>query len=589
MEEGFLYEKLSVLNTVYNNTIVLGKTPAIAAVIKTPLFPHQNALVNGMHVYRDKMTRGFVVGNQAINGKIGIIGDPAGTGKTLAVLAYLSSQVATFPRITCELTNNSSKYFFSHELYQLSDVMATNLIIVPHSLFNQWKHEIARHTTLTGVTTATTATTVNAVTAINGMRYVPIETRRHIRGTELAQTMINSNFVLTTNKCYKFVQEYAQQHGIQWNNVVIDEASSIYINSSDPPLKFQFLWLVTNSWIPLILKSPTVVKSSLYNLRDRLQLNTELEAWLLDGSSIHYEGQLVSSSFFKDYLPFFHQNRGYIVLRCLTESIFNHINIPHAVKDTIQCRPNMTVNSITSYYLARNMEPNISSNKIPNLFQSLNVEFKNIEAYLLNTPPTKHTLIRQKMEDGECMICLETADMPTIVRCCYNLYCGKCILRNMLTSHKCPTCREELSVESICCLKELSQEDIISTKNKINMCLSILSQNRTGRFIIYSSFDNVYYQLFDDIDKLGLKAERIESNLFSLLKTVKNFQEGLTNIIFVSNVDLIRGLSLAFTSHLIFFHELPSYELKQVLTQAAQRIGRREPLKIVHLKSEIQV
>ena len=114
LEEGFLYEKLSVLNTVYNNTIVLGKTPAIAAVIKTPLFPHQNALVNGMHVYRDKMTRGFVVGNQAINGKIGIIGDPAGTGKTLAVLAYLSSQVATFPRITCELTNNSSKYFFSH-------------------------------------------------------------------------------------------------------------------------------------------------------------------------------------------------------------------------------------------------------------------------------------------------------------------------------------------------------------------------------------------------------------------------------------------------------------------------------------------
>jgi len=121
------------------------------------------------------------------------------------------------------------------------------------------------------------------------------------------------------------------------------------------------------------------------------------------------------------------------------------------------------------------------------------------------------------------------------------------------------------------------------------MCLSILNQNRGGRFIIYSSFDNVYYQLFDEIDKLGLKAERIEGNLFSLLKTVKNFQEGVTNIIFVSNVDLIRGLSLAFTSHLIFFHELPSYELKQVLTQSAQRIGRQQPLKIVHLKSEIQV
>lgn len=578
MEEGFLYEKLSVLNTVYNNTIVLGKTPAIASVIKTPLFPHQNALVNGMHVYRDKMTRGFVVGNQAINGKIGIIGDPAGTGKTLAILAYLSSQVATFPRMTCELTNNSSKYFFSHELYHLSDASSANLIIVPHSLFNQWKNEIARHTTLTHIGGD-----------ISKIRYVPLETKRNMRGPELAQSIINSNFVLTTNKCYKYVQEYAQEHRIQWNNVVIDEASSIYINSSDPPLKFQFLWLVTNSWIPLLLKSPTVVKNSLYNLRDRVQLNKELESWLLDSTSTHYEGQLVSSSFFKDYLPFFHQNRGYIVLRCSTDSIFNHINIPPTMKEVIQCRPNMSVNSLTSYYLARNMEPIISSAKIPNLFQSLNVEFKNMADYLINAPPTKHTLIRKKMEDGECMICLENAEYPTIVGCCYNLYCGKCVLRNMLTSHKCPTCREELSVESICCLKELSREEIISTNNKNNMCLSILNQNRGGRFIIYSSFDNVYYQLFDEIDKLGLKAERIEGNLFSLLKTVKNFQEGLTNIIFVSNVDLIRGLSLAFTSHLIFFHELPSYELKQVLTQSAQRIGRHQPLKIVHLKSEIQV
>ena len=108
MEEGVLYEKLNVLNTAYNNTIIPGKTPAIASVIKTPLFPHQATLVNGMHIYRDKMTRGFLLGNQAINGKLGVIGDPAGTGKTLSILAYLASQVATFPRITCELTNNSS-------------------------------------------------------------------------------------------------------------------------------------------------------------------------------------------------------------------------------------------------------------------------------------------------------------------------------------------------------------------------------------------------------------------------------------------------------------------------------------------------
>ena len=117
MTEGLLYDKLVVLNDVYCNTLPLSLLNTTSyQKIKTPLYPHQTSLVNGMHAYRDKMIRGFVVGNQALNGKIGIVGDPSGTGKTLSILAYLASQPALSPRMTCELTNHSSKYFFSHEM-----------------------------------------------------------------------------------------------------------------------------------------------------------------------------------------------------------------------------------------------------------------------------------------------------------------------------------------------------------------------------------------------------------------------------------------------------------------------------------------
>lgn len=568
MADGFLYDKLVVLNTAYNNTLIPGKVIPQASVIKTKLFQHQNNLVNGMHIFRDKMTRGFLSGNQAINGKIGIVGDSAGTGKTLSILAYLASQISTYPRITCELTNHSSKYFFSHELYQLSDTSSTNLIIVPHSLFNQWRQEITNHTT---------------------MPFVPIETKRMIRGTDLAQTIINSSFVLTTNKCYKFVQQFADQNNIQWNNIIIDEASSIYINSSDPPLKFQFLWLVTSNWLPLIFKNPSIVKSSLYFLKDRVNLHPEFESWLLDNINIHYEGQLVSSSFLKDYLPFQHPNRGCLVIRNSNNIINSSINLPLIEIDNMHCRPNITLNSLISYYLARNIEPNISSSKIPGLFQALNIEFKNINEYLELQPAIKHNLIKRKSEEAECIICLEPAEFPTIVNCCYNIYCAKCLLQNMILNHKCPTCRDVLLTNNLCCLKSLTETETILTKNKTEICLDILKNNKSARFIIYSSFDNIFYQLFEEIDKLGLKAERIENNLFSLLKSVKSFQEGKTNILFVSNVDLIRGLSLSSTSHLIFFHELPVCELKQVLIHSAQRIGRTQPLKIVQLNSEIQV
>jgi hypothetical protein len=568
MSDNFLFDKLVVLNTVYNNSLNEPKIITQPSTIKTKLFPHQASLVNGMHIYRDKMTRGFLLGNQAINGKLGIIGDQAGSGKTLSILSYLSSQIGTFPRITCELTNNSTKYFFSHELNHISDASQANLIIVPHSLFGQWKQEISEHTTL---------------------EYVPIETKRFIKGSDLTKNILNSSFVLTTNKCYKFIDEYATQNSIKWNNIFIDEASSIYINSSDPPLKFQFLWLVTNNWIPLIFKNPLLIKSNLYFLKDRLKLNSELENWLLENIDVQYEGQLISSSFFKDYLPFNHLNRGCIVLRNSKELINKNINIPELSNEILQCRPNITLNSLISYYLSRNIEPNISSSKIINLFQALNVNFIDSETYLLNKPVLKHNLIRRKIEENECVICLETTENPTIVDCCFNIYCANCLLKNMLITHKCPTCRDILNVENICCLKELSNNEKILSKNKMEVCMDILNKNKDGKIIIYSSFDNIYYQLFDEIDKLGLKAERLESNIFSYIRTIKNFQDGKTNILFISNIDLIRGLSLQSSTHLIFYHELPVFELKQILLSSVQRIGRKNPLNVIHLNSEIQL
>jgi SNF2 family DNA or RNA helicase len=568
MSEEFQYDKLVLLNNIYHNTLSEPKQPFQKPdSITSPLYPHQSTMAHGMHQYREKMTRGFMVGNQAINGKIGIIGDPPGTGKTLSVLAYLAAYPTIFPRMTSELTSQSSTYFFSHEIQQLSD-RSTNLIIVPHSLFNQWRNEINQHTTLS---------------------YVAIETKRNTKGDQLAKDMINSQFVITTNKCYKFVQEYAKQHEIQWDNIIIDEASSIYIRSSDPPLQFQFLWLVTNNWIPLLFKHPSIVKSSLFFLRDRVNLHPDLENWLLDQITVHYNGTLISSYFLRNYLPFLHRQRGSIVLRNASNLIESSIQLPDMNHHILSCRPNITLQSLSSFYLVKNMEPTIRSRSIPHLFQALHIECTNVDSYLSRQLESKHKLIKRKLEENECVICMETCEYPSMVNCCYNLYCGKCLLRNTILSFKCPTCRSGLSTSNISCISELRPEDIVLSKNKMEICLDLCKNHTDRKFIIYSAFDNIYYQLFEEINKAGLKAERIENNLFSLLKTIRNFQEGKTNVLFISNIETIRGLSLPSTTHLIFYHELPVFELKQVLIHSCQRLGRTQPLQIYHLNSEIPV
>jgi hypothetical protein len=565
---GYLYDKLCVLNTVYMNSLCKIKSSPQTSVIKTKLLPHQLNLVNGMHTHRDKMTRGFLYGHHAINGKIGILGDPAGSGKTLSVLSYIASQITTSPRITCELSNNSSRYFFSHELKNITDLSTANLIIVPHNLYNQWKNQIDTHTT---------------------MSYVAIETKRQLKGNSIVQPIINSNFVLTTNRCYKMVQEYAKDNNIKWDNIFIDEASSIYLNSSDPKLEFQFLWLITNNWIPLLFKHPTISKTNIYHLRDRVLLHSDLEEWLCDNPTLHYESTLASSGFLKEYVSYYHEHRGLMVLRTLNEVLNSSMNMIDPINRTITCKPNLTLNALISYYLSRNIEPNINNESIPKLFQALEIKCTNMDNYISYQPEAKHALIRRKCEESECVICLDRCQYPTIVNCCYNTYCGSCLLKNTIINRKCPTCRESLEVSNITCLYELTNEEQNLTKNKIEATIDIFRNNPNGKFIIYSSFNNVYYQLFEEIDRLGLKSERLENNLFSFLKTIKNYKENKTNILFVSSVELIRGLSLETTSHLIFYHDLPVYELKKVLIHSAQRLGRSSPLNLIHLHSDIQL
>ena len=567
MAENIIFDKLSVLQNVYSNSLPNVQQDKQYDRIKTKLYPHQRNMVEGMYLHREKLTRGFLSDNQAIHGKIGIVADPPGTGKTLSVLAYLAGYSKQCPKMNCELTPTSSQYFFSHDIHVADTLRTANILIVPHYLYQHWIHEIQTHTTLP---------------------YCGIETKHALQNEECARKMLESVCVITTNKCFKSVQQYASDHQIVWNNVFIDEASSIYIKSSDPRLHFQFLWFITNNWIPLLFKNPFLSKIDLYHLRDRLpSLHPDVEEWLLDNQIPHYESSFVSSHYLKDYMPFLHRKKYYIVLRNTNECIKNSIQLPPYSTETYLCRPNVTLQSFASYMSSHGMD--ITVQNIPYIVQVLNIDCSEVDTYMKNKPSTVHTLIQTKVMENECVICMEHATYPMIVNCCYNIYCGRCILTHMMINPRCPTCREPLGTNTICCLNTVWSQEPRILKSKMEACVDIIRQHEKGRFIIYSSFDNIYFQLSEHMNMLGLKAERIENNLYSLLRSWKNYQEGRTHVLFVSNIELIRGMSLHSTSHLIFYHELSSYEWKQVLIHSAQRIGRQESLNLIHLDSELQV
>ena len=71
MTEEYHYDKLVILNSIYHRSLTKVCSPT-----KT-LLPHQALLLQEMHRYREKMLRGYMVGQHAMNGNIGILGDQA--------------------------------------------------------------------------------------------------------------------------------------------------------------------------------------------------------------------------------------------------------------------------------------------------------------------------------------------------------------------------------------------------------------------------------------------------------------------------------------------------------------------------------
>jgi hypothetical protein len=564
-----LFEQLDILNSIYNNNITKVSNKSIKpTAIKTELYPHQEALLQEMIKYNNKMTTGYVWNRQILSGKIGIIGDTAGSGKTLTVLSYLAS-LDKKPKPTNELVLNSSRYFFSHTMpHTISDISYCNLVIVPHNLFWLWESQIKKHTT---------------------MQPFLLETRRGLTKVNTAASIIASDFVLTTSKTYKYLCEFCKGCDIKFNHIFIDAAESIYFSGNDYPLEFQFLWLITTTWIPFIFKNNLSLASNLIYIKDRIpDINSELLYWLncVKEDSIQYQSNIAASAFFKSYFPYNHIGRGELVIKNSNTFIENSMCLPEMVQKTVKCSSLLHKNiALNGHFLRTHLKKEI----VPNIFSAMGLKQKPINEIILEQP-TREATIRCKITD-DCSICLDKPTNLTMTNCCNNIYCGECLLRNMQLSVKCPTCRSIMDIESLKWISTSDTVDVSNTiiKTRLDTCIDILNDNSNNQVIIYTMYDNVYYQILDKLMQIGIKAEKLDSNPYNVQKITNNFISGDLRVVCVSNPEYLRGLSFSNASHIIFFHELPFYEMRELLIRSAQRMGRRHPLSVIYLQPEFEL
>ena len=133
--------------------------------IKVGLRPHQLAMINAMGDKESVAINGFDVSGETHFSQFAILGDKVGSGKTLMTLGYISSKKSTnhttttsnlVANTTTNISNavfsrvhsSSKTSFWSKKPIYTNECSGNTLIIVPHTLYHQWKHAIQHQTTL---------------------------------------------------------------------------------------------------------------------------------------------------------------------------------------------------------------------------------------------------------------------------------------------------------------------------------------------------------------------------------------------------------------------------------------------------------
>lgn len=196
----------------------------------------------------------------------------------------------------------------------------------------------------------------------------------------------------------------------------------------------------------------------------------------------------------------------------------------------------------------------------------------------------------------ECTICCEPINVPTMMKCCQNIFCGNCIincLKNM--GSKCPMCRSIVNTKELIYIasendkkeekkEECKQEIILPKQDKtVEIIKKGLAKDPNKKFLIFSSFDESFHQIRNALVENSMKFAEISGTKASRDLKIKNYKDGKVPILFLNSNFNGAGINLQTSTDIILYHEMPPHIRTQNIGRA-MRIGRTEPLTVHNLK-----
>lgn len=535
--------------------------------LKINLFRHQLASIYSM----EKLEREKQVEQKDCikETRIGINADYTGYGKTLSMIGLMVRDKmewnVDYPFVIEHIHNESEGLIKSRKLTRL-DKLPANLILVSPTILKQWEKELEYTELRVGV----------------------IATKKDIDNVNAD----NCDVVLVTPTNYNdLIKSYSRY---AWKRFIFDEPGHNKVIGMKN-VQAGFYWLVTATPSHIISQHRNGRESFMKKIiGDECYQIEEQFAGMIVRNNLDF----VQTSF--NMPPTYHTN--YSCFQPLYKAVIGLVN-----------------DNIKTMIEADNIEGVIealggtkTNNIIELVKQKLTEELENVEAkiriYTMRREQTKideWTLKKNSvlnklntienrlatMISGNCNICFDKLVNPIMEPSCHNLFCGKCILTWLRTKQSCPLCRQNIVANELIYLRDsehteskLEVEEKKLTKQET--IVNIIKNKPEGKFIIFSSYDQTFDQIYSTLLENSIKFKLIKGSSQQMQNTIDDYKTGDLQVIFLNSKFNGSGINLQETTDIIIYHDMSESTKTQIIGRA-NRIGRTSPLYVHHLMAEV--
>lgn len=577
-----------------------------------------------------------------VKSKVGVIADVVGSGKTLSILGLIAKFKSYMPKynfldINFHQTYNSSGYIGVKTVGCPSiDVINTTFVVVPHTIFTQWKDVVSK--TVTDMVCYLINNKKSLELFNSYIEQCPDGMNEPTQQTRLAN-LNKTDFIVVSST---FVQRLAPQLFNQYNyrifirRLVIDEGDSIKMTRDFLNLTPMFTWIVTSTYQSVINPSGKVQYqnsltgevSDYYNWQAGFTTRKKVSGFQHRGFVYN-----MALSFSQQIKPL--NVRKLFIVKNDNEFVNMAFKLEPAVERIIKCAMPLSLhvishavsNSILNKINAGDLEGALDElecdrvsekDLIDAVTKDLNhkLENKKIEFEMkskMNWPSEqikKETLdkivtkikeleikiqnITDKLNDNKvCNICFDDIETTTIAPCCNTKFCFECItkwLALQTVNKTCPFCRHPLGINSLILVDEQgSKKKVEKAANKL------LSKIDTFRVIVkerkeleanlkllvftdYSSSLNKYIPV---LEELGLTYSKISGTTATIAKRIREFKSTDNGIdcLLLNAEFCASGLNLENTTDIFITHKMTGSKMHQIIGRG-QRPGRQGQLNV---------